>query len=457
MPSQPSAPPPETALVEAHHAPVPRPPFVIDVPPTQPIREATPRADGLGSVDPCVRVDDERTFTYRMLRAYTTRREHELSEVLRAHARTAIGARFREVIGSEAPPARDAGVGADPPDAQLATLVALSLGAMRADDDPLALDYAQDVTRVAPRDAIGFVLAAEAAYFTDRALSDAACARAFALAPHEPEIALAVLMRRDGSSDVMGAIDAVDALLDVEPTDELERWRARLAARAHAFAGGLRRSRGPFTVLAHAGTSDATSEHLLDVASSVLSSALEVTGEPPRGEIVLYVYPDAETRRPCTCPREPEPLELVRADLDDPALDARIRDEALSRAVHASTLLTPHVLVRGLVEIARGPESEADRDAYRSLVRGGHWLDDAALRHGLRRDADAHEARLARAQVRGLLEWLIAERGMPAVHELCRGSVAAMRDPVAAVSHVAGTPVEESTFLAFLAARAAME
>lgn len=454
--TEPRDPAPEPTRVAEHHAPVARPPFVLAAPAPRPIEQPPSRADGLDRVDPCGPIADEGRAQYRLLGAYVTRRENELGAVLRTRAGDAIGARVRTALGSAGSGSSDAGLGSDSADVRLATAAALASGALRADEQQLALEYARDAIAIAPDDPIGFVLASLAASRSNAALSAAALSRAFALAPHEPDIAMNVLFRLGPTSDVMGALAAADALLDVAPIEEWARSRARIAARAHVFAGGVRRSRGPFTVLGPAAMPEASTEHLLDVASSVLPRVLEVTGCGPRHEIVLSVYPDAETMRTCTCPRsEGDGLVMLLAQLGDAENDARVGDAALRRAVRGSMWLAPNLVMDGALQLAGGPETDADRAAYRALVHRGHWLDPAAFSAGLRSHADAADARLAHAQSRAILEWLIAQRGMPGVHEAGQGSVEALRDPIGHVARIARTPLDEATLLAFVVERLA--
>jgi hypothetical protein len=438
-PEPPPAPPPR---------PAPTPRIEITRPPPELIHEPPARSDGLDRVAPC---GDTVTplAPYPTLYAYVRDRRAALGDALRTDGEAEIGARFRSALGAPRPsadesPSDEVGGG------RFAALTALAEGAWHSHRDESAIAYATAAVAVRPDDPLGYVLVSLAARdLEDDALAEAALVQAFRHAPTERVIAFNTLFELHHTSDLMGTIAAADAMVNIAPEPEWIETRARLAATAHVFADGVRRSRDGTTVIGTAELDVEAADRLLDLAVAALGRAQSRLGHAPRDELVFYVYPDAATAEATTC-RAPEDTILVRADLEDTALADRLNALAMRRAM----LLVPWWIRDAILERF---DTGEDAVAYTRVAATGHWIEPADISAARRRDPEGREARLARAEARAIVEWIVSLRGEDAVHELATGSVGMMRDPAAALSEIAGVPLDEPTLLAFMASRASRD
>lgn len=413
------------------------------------IRDAPPRSDGLDRADPCPSAAARPPDIW----GYVDTRTEALDASLRAGVERRVRERLERALDPGAAPAPE--LEPEPASASadhaLATAVALAEGALVSGQPLAALAFAEQAIDAAPDDALGHVLASLASRELDDPEGERAhLLRALALAPGEPNVALHVAWTLDRTSDLMGTLAATDRYLDAQP-DDLERtaYRAGLAIAAHAFADGVRRSRARVTVVGGPALASADADRVLDEASAALSHAVTRFGRAFAGELVVFVFPDAETLRLARC----DALVFAQSvSIDAAALAAGGAMDALRAAVADAVVVrvtmeqTPGWVRAGVRAYVRGPETPDERRASRALARRDPLV---AFDGSTAIQAGTLDAALARV----MIEWLVAQRGDAAFADLFR-SAKTPAPPLDVLSAAAGVPLDEPTLRAFLVARA---
>lgn len=290
-----------------------------------------------------------------------------------------------------------------------------------------ALRHATLAVREGPGDPMTHALVALASdEADDPARAREALARAYALEPDEPAIALAYARAEAEAAHFDRALRAVDAYLAAEPEDaRIRSWRARMASRAELTAGHERSSSAGLDVLSRRGAlSREQLESLLTVTRETLEDVARRTGHARRAELAIVVYADRGAMRRATCTPEwtgavyDGVLHLDAETLAHPAIAARVvRHEATHAQLARVRGPIPHWLNEGIAQWMEGPPSERTRASWRRMTERRFWIPFASLEGGLLVIDEPRDAELAYHQSLAMVRYLVHYRGERALGE----------------------------------------
>jgi len=344
-------------------------------------------------------------------------------------------------------------------DVAVAARLHAGMRALGERDARAALRHATLAVREGPDDPMAHALVALATdEADDPARAREALARAYALEPDEPAIALAHARAEAEAAHFDRALRAADAYLEAEPEDaRIRSWRARMASRAELTSGHERSSSAGLDVLHRRGAlSGEQLGTLFSVVRETLDDVARRTGHARRAELAIVVYADRDAMRRATCTPEwtgavyDGVLHLYAQTLAHPEIAARVvRHEATHAQLARVRGPIPHWLNEGIAQWMEGPPSERTRASWRRMTERRFWIPFASLEGGLLVIDDPDDAELAYHQSLAMVRYLVHYRGErslgDAIERIERGEHEDLLDALL------GEPARGEDLLTFLA------
>lgn len=259
----------------------------------------------------------------------------------------------------------------------------------------------------------------------DPARARSAMARAHALLPDEPALALASARLEADAAHFDRALSAVDAYLAEHPEDvRIASWRRRIELRRTLTEGHSRRSvAGVDFSFSQAELTSAR----LDVVARALREALQevarLMDRPRRAELAVVVYSSRDAMRRATCTPSWTGavfdgvlhLDAELVTHEDAIWRRVIRHEATHAQLARVRGRIPTWLNEGLAQWMEGPPSPPARAAWARMARDRFWIPFASLEGELLVIDDPEDASLAYHQSLAMVLYMLDERGEGAV------------------------------------------
>jgi len=310
-------------------------------------------------------------------------------------------------------------------DVALAAILHLGMRELAGDRHDDADWYARLALREAPDDPLAHAFAGLVSE-RGRRITDAAerFARAYALAPDEPAIALRHARSQAPRGDLTEAVAAADAYLAAVPEDaRMRAWRARMAARAALVATHARRTDQGITVLWPDRDVDA---RRIDEMSTELARALDevadIAGLRRRRALTVIVYRTGDEMRRATCAPSwsggvfDGALHLDVRTVNRDGFARTVRHEATHAQLAVMQRRIPSWLGEGFAQAMEGPDREREAArGWRRMVDRGYWIPLASLDGELLSIDDPTDARLAYHQSLAMYLYLREQRGTSGV------------------------------------------
>lgn len=290
--------------------------------------------------------------------------------------------------------------------------------------------YARLALREAPDDALAHALAALIAARARHPTESAEhIARAYALAPDEPAIALHHARMQAPRGELTEAVASADAYLAEVPDDaRMRAWRARMAARAELVSTHARRTYLGVTVLWPDREIDSRRiDELTTELAGALDEVADIAQLPRRRALTVLVYRTPDEMRRATCAPSwsggvfDGALHLDVRTVNHRGFARTVRHEATHAQLAVMQRRIPSWLGEGFAQAMEGParEREAAR-GWRRMVDREYWIPLASLDGELLSIDDPTDARLAYHQSLAMYLYLHEQRGTSGVAEALR-------------------------------------
>lgn len=415
-------------------APEPEPPAVVAETTPEPTRSSDPEpvaAPTRTVVDPCERFEVDAAVDRPSIGTLVDDRVAELNDRMRAAMRRPTSSEaLREGLRlGVAEATADEGLQLlrtapdrveDGFDYRVATLSVLATHALARGDHRRARTLALSAAREAPDDPLPLALEARA----DEALGDPvaaseALARAHALDPSEPSIALELAHYVRDGADPVGAVAVFDAYLREMPDDTLlRRNRERLARRVEVTRGFRTTRRRGLTILAPSETDAHAVGTALDTIDAALTRSATLLGVTRPTHLTVIAYRTREEMRVATCGQS------WTAAMYDGVLHFQVADAvseegrvALAHeAVHATlrsalpTVRVPTWLNEGIAQYATA-ERGGGEHSFRLMVDEHAVIPFESMDGAFMVIDDPTDVRLAYHQALAMVLWLVHQRG----------------------------------------------
>lgn len=431
-PSEDGAPPASEAPAEAPARPSPMPERT-EVTRAEPARAAPTSPPPVSAGAPAGCPEDEpdppglvRPSVWELLRVHVQELNDRLPRVAR-EASPALREGLRALRGDEPERAVDGLLSAPDRlqggfDVALAGLLLAGSRALSRGELPAARRLAERAVREAPREPLAHAFAALVfEQSDDPALSRAAMARAHALLPDEPAIALASARLEADAAHFAEALRAAELYVSEHPEDaRVASWRRRLELRRDLTANHARRSAGGVTLSwSRAEVSLARVDEVALTLRETLEQVARRTARPRRAELAVVIYSDAESMRRATCTPSwtgavyDGILHLDAELVSREGLEWRrvVRHEGTHAQLAQVRGRLPTWLNEGLAQWMEGPASASARATWSRMVRDRFWIPFASLGGELLVIDDPRDAALAYHQSLAMVRYLVERRG----------------------------------------------
>jgi len=280
--------------------------------------------------------------------------------------------------------------------------------------------WAGEAARLDDDDPAPLALRGSAAmHLSDSRTARAALERAYALAPDEPGIAVALgrLLSRTEELDV--AIEALDAYLATAEHDAvIAGLRARLEIRRDLLVDFGRESRFGVTIRWSNEVSDQLAESAHATVIESLDNAATLLGVERRQELTVFVYAVRTDILAATCVQSwaravyDGALHLDGEGLERSSRVTRhIAHETLHAQLHDAAPSSPLWFQEGLAQHFARQRSSRHEASYRFMVSNRTWIPFASLEGSFQVISDSDDAQLAYHQSLAMVELLVDRHG----------------------------------------------